>query len=177
MSTDPDTFPSNPKKSAEDVARDFATSAGNFVDTFVHLVVPDETAIDPAERDQRRREVCAAAWASFVATFDSSALTDREKARIVPLVRQDLLMTWMKHCAGDPAHLDDITERSTHYLRHHDRASQLATAMAIVKDLLGAIELEGTRAGFARRAASMIAHRMLVDLGRLNDLKAKFTID
>jgi hypothetical protein len=160
-----------------DVARDFVATANAFADAFVQHIAPDSSECDVKELERRRRETCAALWASVIATFEASALTHQEKIRLVPLVRQEMLGAWNKHCAGDPAFLFEITERSTHYLRHHDQSSPLTTAMKIMKDLLEAIDPQAADSLPGRRLAAMIAHRMLVDLSRLNDIKAGHQVE
>jgi hypothetical protein len=178
VATDPKSFfVSRPKMRAEDLAKDFVGSALSFADTFVQYVSPATKVERLEDIQQRRRESCAAVWAAIVATFEASALTDQERARVIPLVRHQLLADWNKHCANDPAHLDEIAERSTHYLRNHDRSSQLATATNITKDLLQAIDPAIARSVPMKRLAAMIAHRMLADLRQLNEIKASNFIE
>jgi hypothetical protein len=162
---------------ASEVARDFVTTANSFADSFSAYIAQRSGEVDDAMVCRRRSEACAAVWAAIVATFEASALTDQEKARIVPLVRQEMLRAWNRHCAVEPTFVDKISSRSTYYLRHQDRTSQLTTATNIMRDLLESIDPEAARALPARRLAAVIAHRMLVDLSRLNDLKAHGTID
>jgi hypothetical protein len=178
MSTDSKLFHlPQARMSAQELARDFVSAARTFTDTFVQLIAP-ENGVDQAEvLLGRRREACAALWAAVVATFEASALTDQEKVRIVPLVGQEMLALWNKHCAGDPAFLYDITERSIHYLRNIDRSSQLRTATNLLEDLLDSIDSGAARVLPARRLAAMVAHRMLGDLQRLNEIKARHLID
>jgi hypothetical protein len=168
---------SRPKIRAEDLAKDFVSSAQSFADTFVQYIAPATADESSEDIRRRRRESCAALWAAIVATFEASALTDQERARVIPLVRQQLLAGWNKHCANDPAHLDEIGVRSTHYLRNHDRSSQLATATNIMKDLLQALDPAIALAVPMKRLAAMIAHRMLADLRHLNEIKAGHLIE
>jgi len=67
---------------ARDVARDFVAAASLFAHTFIEDISPDDSALDPGELQRRRRRVCAAVGAAIVATFETSALTDQERARI-----------------------------------------------------------------------------------------------
>jgi hypothetical protein len=46
-----------------------------------------------------------------------------------------------------------------------------------MRDLLEAIDPDAPRALPARRLAAMVAHRMLGDLQRLNEIKANHSID
>jgi hypothetical protein len=163
--------------SAQELVRDFVSTAETFADSFVQQLVPENEKDGADVLLGRRREACAALWAAIVATFEASALTDREKARIVPLVRQELLAAWNKHCSGDPALLYDITERSNHYLRNSDRSSQLTTATNLMRDLLEVIDPDAAHALPAKRLAAMVALRMLGDLQRLNEIKASHSID
>jgi hypothetical protein len=162
---------------AMDLARDFAVSAQSFADTFIQYIAPQNGNCKPEELLRYRREGCAALWAASVATFEASALTDQEKVLVVPIVRQELLAAWNKHCAGDAGNLYEIAERSTHYLRNHDRSSQLLTATNIVNALLEAIDPEAARAVSTKRLTAMIAHRMLSDLKHLNEVKARYSIE
>jgi hypothetical protein len=178
MSTDSKMFHlPQARMSAQELTRDFVSTARTFADAFVQFIAPESAGDEAEVLLARRREACAALWAAVVATFDASALSDQEKARIVPLVRQEMFAAWNKHCAGDPAVLYDITERSNHYLRNIDRASQLKTATNLLKDLLESIDSDAAHALPARRLAAMVAHRMLGDLQRLNEIKAGHSID
>ena len=162
---------------AQDLARDFVATAQSFADTFVECIASQSQSTDSDELQQHRRESCAALWAAVVATFEASALSDTDKARVVPLVRQEMLAAWNKLCANDPARVGEITERSPHYLRDQDRSSQLTTATNIMKNLLEAIDPLAARALPVKRFAAMIAHRMLSDLRRLNELTLEYQIE
>jgi hypothetical protein len=178
MSADSKSLPfSSRTMAARDLARDFVATAQAFADTFVQCIASQSQETDSEELQQHRRESCAALWATIVATFEASALSASEKARVVPLVRQEMLAAWNKFCANDPALLCEITERSPHYLRDHDRGSQLTTATNIMKNLLESIDPKATRALPVKRLAAMVAHRMLSDLRRLNELKLEFQIE
>ena len=63
--------------------------------------------------------------------FEASALTDQEKARVLPVVRQEMLAAWNKHCVADPASQEEIMDRARYFLRNHDRSSPLKTALSL----------------------------------------------
>lgn len=162
---------------AIDVARDFVSTANSFADTFVQHISPDDAAVSPAELQRRRRRVCAAVWAAIVATFEASALTDQEKARILPVVRQEMLAAWNKHCVVDPSAQEEIIDRARLFLRNHDRSSPLRTATAIMKDLLDSIDPKAVQTFTTKRLAALLAHHMLEDLRRLNEIKSTHSIE
>lgn len=162
---------------AKDLARDFVVTAQAFADTFIQYVGADGNGEDVVRVGHRRRETCAAVWAAIVATFDASALTEDEKVRVVPLVRETLFVYWEKYCGSESETLASILERSDHYLRHSDRGSQLKTATAILNELVGSLDEEGARLLPARTLTALLAHRMLSDLRRLNEIKAGYSIE
>jgi hypothetical protein len=162
---------------AKDLARDFVVTAQAFADTFIQYVAADGHGEMIARVGHRRRETCAAVWAAVVATFDASALTEDEKARVVPLVRETMFVYWAKYCGSEMDTLAGILERSAHYLRHSDRGSQLKTATAILNELVASLDEEGARLLPVRTLTALLAHRMLSDLRRLNEIRAGHAIE
>ena len=109
--------------------------------------------------------------------FEASALTDQEKARVLPVVRQEMLAAWNKHCVADPASQEEIMDRARYFLRNHDRSSPLKTATRIMKHLLGSIDPKAVQTSTTKRLAALLAHRMLTDLRRLNEFKSTRSIE
>lgn len=164
-------------KDAREVARDVASTANSFTDTLLQHISPDDADLDPTELQRRRRTACGALWAAIVATFEASALTDQEKARILPIVRQEMLAAWNKHCVADSVGQEEIMDRARLFLRHQDRSNAMRTATAIMTDLMDALDPRAVQTFTTKRLAALLAHRMLVDLRRLNELKFQHEID
>ncbi len=164
--------------SAEQLARDYGVSLNEFADEVVTLLasLPPEEASAPAA--DRCRETCAAVWAAMVASLDSSALTSHERMQITPMLRDVLVPYWRRHCAADddiPALLDS---RSAYYLRNRDPSSQIKTAAHLVNRLLDTIGVaEQSRTALATTLTASFAHRMLGDIHRINEVRARFGID
>jgi hypothetical protein len=165
------------KMTAQELARDFAVTAQAFADMFVQYVAAESHSGDILLVDQRRRETCAAVWAAISATFDASALSHDERIKVVPIVRDALLPYWQKHCAKESDLVGKITERSTHYLRSRDSSNQLRTATGIVNDLLASIDTQAAKALPVKTLTALLAHRMLSDLRRLNEIKSMYAIE
>jgi hypothetical protein len=163
------------KIAAPDLARDFAVTAQAFADSFVQYIAAEEMALDADILAHRRRETCAAVWASIEATFAASGFTDAERAIVLPLVRDSLLPFWHKHCGS--VDVDEMLgARVTHYLRDQDRHSQLKTATSIMNGLIAALDADASRLLPVRTLTALLAHRMLSDLRRLEEIKAGCTI-
>ena len=162
--------------SADDVARDFSVTAQTFADTFVQYLAESHGSDNAAAVDVRRRESCALIWASIEATFSASALTGGEQMKVVPLIRDSLVPSWRKYRGGSDDFITQVRERSAAYLRHQDPLSQLKTATGFVNELLANLDEETAKLLPARTLTALLAHRMLSDLRRLNELKAGHSI-
>jgi hypothetical protein len=57
------------------------------------------------------------------------------------------------------------------------RSSPLKTAIGIMKDLLGSIDPKAVQTFATKRLAALLAHRMLTDLRRLNELNSTGSIE
>jgi hypothetical protein len=164
------------KLSADEAARDFCVTAQAFADTFVQYVCAEHDGEGTALIERRRGECCALIWAVLAATFDASALTRDERAKVVPLVRESLLPSWRKYRVDGDDFIARVRERSGAYLRHQDPGSQLKTATGFMNELVSSLDAEAVRLLPVRTLTAMLAHRMLSDLRRLNELKANCSI-
>jgi hypothetical protein len=163
---------------ATKLARDYGMSLNEFADEVVTLLAALEATQAAASPADRCREGCAAVWAAMTAAVDASALSEEERRRIMPLMLNTLLPFWKKHCAAD----DDIgamlRERSRYYLERRDAVSQIKTAANIVNRLLDTIGVAApTRPVLARTLNARFAHRMLGDVHKINDVRARFGIE
>jgi hypothetical protein len=165
------------KMSAQELARDFVVTAQAFADTFIQYVSADHTEGNPALVVHRRRETCAVVWASIIATLDASALGDDERTKVTPLIRDALVPYWRKYCMDDLDFMAGMLARSDHYLRRHDPHSQLKTATGLMNELLANIDPVAAELLPVKTLTSLLAHRMLSDLRRLNEIKSGHTIE
>ena len=164
------------RMSADTVARDFAVSAQTFADTFVQYVAASHGGEIAAVVEGRRRESCALIWAVVEATFIASALTEEERIKVVPLVRDSLVPSWRKYREDSDDFITRVRERSAAYLRHQDSLSQLKTATGFMNELLSNVDPETARLLPVKTLTALLAHRMLSDLRRLNEIKAGHSI-
>lgn len=163
---------------ATQLARDYGVSLNEFADEVVTLLAALDAEQATASAADRCRESCAAVWAAMTAALDASALSEEERRRIMPLMLNTLLPFWKKHCAAD----DDIgamlRERSRFYLERRDAESQIKTAANIVNRLLDTIGISAAaRPALARTLNARFAHRMLGDVHKINDVRARFGIE
>jgi hypothetical protein len=162
--------------SANRLARDFVTMLSEFTEQ-VDVLLTQPGVMSEVPFEAVRREVCVAVWAAVSSAFEASALTREEKYRLAPLLQENLIPFWQKHCAADPGVTRMLAARSADYLQGRDPRSQVATATAIVKRLLDEIGVGGEpRRTLARKLIPMFAHRMLGDTYHINDLKMRFGI-
>jgi hypothetical protein len=163
---------------ASQLARDYAVSLTGFVNEVVALLArlegQDASAMAPA----RRREICAAVSAAMTASLDASTLTPEEREKLNPVLNDTLLPFWNKHCASEPDVAAYIDQRAAYYLAKRDPESQVRTAVGIVGALLDALEVPAEHRDVLTRTLSpSFAHRMVADLYRINDARARFGIE
>jgi hypothetical protein len=164
------------KLAAEDLARDFSVTAQTFGDTFVQYVAGSPQGESSAVVELRRRECCALTWAAIEATFIASALSEEERDKVVPLVRDALMPYWRKYRVNTEDFITRVRERSAAYLRHQYPMSQLKTATGFMNELSANLDPDGVHLLPLRTLTALLAHRMLSDLRRLNEIKAGHTI-
>jgi hypothetical protein len=162
---------------SHELARDFVVTAQAFADTFIQYVVAEHVGESAAVIAHRRQETCAAVWAAVQATFMSSALSDGERDKVLPLVRDELVPHWRKYRADDLDFSARVLERSRDYRRHYDANSQLKTAAGLLNELLASLDKPAAELLPVRTLTALLAHRMLSDLRRLNEIKSSHTID
>jgi hypothetical protein len=162
---------------ASQLARDYGVSLKDFSNEVIALLARVDGA-DTAGNSARRREICAAVSATMAIALDTSSLSDEERAKLRPLLHEVLLPFWNSHCAGDARAANLITERSTHYLGRRVMGSQIKTAVNIVTALLDALEIPAERRNeLAATLAPSFAHRLVSDIHRINDVRARFGIE
>ena len=163
--------------SASELARNYGVSLNEFTDEVLALLARLESDV-PAERvAARRREVCAAVSAAMTFALDASTLTAEERQKLDPLLREVLLPFWNRHCAADQRAAEYIGARQSFYLAHRVAGSQVRTAVSIVTLLADALDLSAARrAELIQSLSPAFAHRMVSDLYRLNDLRARFGV-
>lgn len=158
---------------AQGVASTFAAASQEFAECFFAQVASahaDEVSI----QEHWRTEACAAVWAAISATLDATNFSDEERAVLVPLVMQYMVPFWLKHCGCESDVSQMLTDRASRYLRNRQQGNLMKTAASIVSDLM---EAAGTsresRPKTGRLLTTTLAHRMLSDLQRLDDIAAQ----
>lgn len=161
---------------ADEVARDFCVTAQSFADTFIQYVAAAHGGETAEVVEQRGRESCALIWAVVEATFRASAFSEDERTKVVPLVRDALVPGWRKYRGDSDDFITRVRERSGDYLRHADQHSQLKTATAFMNELVSNLDAETVRLLPAKTLTALLAHRMISDLRRLNELKSGHSV-
>jgi hypothetical protein len=162
---------------ARDLARDFVVTAQAFADTFIQYVVAEQIGGPTTVVSRRSQETCAAVWAAIQATFMSSALSDEERERILPLIREELVPNWRKYRGDEQEFSARVIERAAQYLCHYRPDSLLKTATGLVNLLVDSIDRSAAELLPVRTLTALLAHRMLSDVRRLNEIKANNLID
>jgi hypothetical protein len=169
---------------ASQLARDYGVSLNEFTSEVTALLaraLKDTGNLGDNESlsaGAGRREICAAVSAAMVTALDASTLSDEERSKLRPLVDDVLIPFWTSHCASDAGAAAYITERSAHYLSGRVAGSQVKTAVNIVTSLLDALGIPPARRDeLTVTLAPSFAHRMVGDIYRINDVRARFGIE
>lgn len=163
---------------AHQLARDYAVSLNEFAKAVIDVTI-DSASAEPTDRSAAtRREICAAVSAAMMLALEASSLSDEERAKLEPLIREVLLPFWTGHCNGDTEAPDYITRRISHYAARKVPGSQVKSAVNIVGTLLEAMEVpESRRAALSERLVPAFAHRLVGDIYRINDVRARHGIE
>lgn len=164
--------------SATQLAREYGVSLNEFADDVVNLLNQlDESQVSAAPAE-RCRESCAAVWTAMVAALDASALSPEERERLTPMLLDVLLPFWKKHCADEPDIPALLSARAAHYLQHRDAASQIRTAANLVNGLMLRLGIApAAQVSLGTSLTALFAHRMLGDIHRINDVRARFGLE
>jgi hypothetical protein len=163
---------------ASQLARDYGVSLNDFTSEVTALLARALKDSAILAGGAGRREICAAVSAAMITALDASALSDEERGTLRPLVDEVLMPFWTNHCASDAEAAAYITARSTHYLSGRVAGSQVKTAVNIVTSLLEALGIpQEQREELTLALAPSFAHRMVGDIYRINDVRARFGIE
>jgi len=161
--------------SAKKVARDFGLDITSFIDEVLALVselASDQASASPAER---RRETCAALWTTILLSLDASSLRADEAQALRSSLFACLEPAWRRHWSAIDE--NQLRARAQKYLNLKDARSQVKTASKIVACLFDTIQAtEQGQRRLGKRLAALLAHRMLTDVHRLNEVKMNFRI-
>jgi hypothetical protein len=156
------------------LARNYVPALETFADELHEQITGNGRTLSA----DQQREVCAAVWAAIRTTLDASALSDRERKKLAPLIFETMVPHWRKHCATEADIYEALQQRASHYLRNRDLASQLKTAANIVNILIDTVGAgRSARSTRERLLATHIAYRMLEDLQDLNSIKVNHVIE
>jgi len=170
-------MPGKSGKSTSEIARNYGVSLNEFAEEVIALLQRADANAPAARVAARRREVCAAVSAAMNFALDATTLTTEERAGLDPMLREVLLPFWNKHCAPDESAAEYITGRTGFYLSSRVAGSQVKTAVSIVTLLVDSMELAGERKSELIQAlAPAFAHRMVADVYRLNEVRARFGV-
>jgi hypothetical protein len=163
---------------AHQLARDYAVSLNDFAKAVIDVLI-DSAPAEVGERGARqRREVCAAVSAAMMLALEASSLSEAERGKLESLIRTVLLPFWTHHCNGDPDAPEYITARIAHYSARKVPGSQVKSAVNIVGTLLDAMEIPETRRlTLTERLVPAFAHRLVGDIYRINDVRARHGIE
>jgi hypothetical protein len=164
---------------ASQLARDYGVSLNEFTDAVIKLLAKEWPDRDEATTPARRPEICAAVSAAMIASLNASMLLPEEREAIHKLVDEALLPFWTRHCASDDPKLAAvITERAGHYLEQRVPGSQVKSAVAIVNELLRALNAPPEQVAMLQeRLVPAFAHRMVGDVYRINEVRRKHGIE
>jgi hypothetical protein len=164
---------------ASQLARDYSVSLNEFTDAVSQVLAKEWPEPGEAKSPARRPEICAAVSAAMIASLNASMLLPEERDAIHRLVDDALLPFWTKHCASeDPKLAAFITERAGHYLEQRVPGSQVKSAVAIVTELLQALNVPAEQiANLKERLVPAFAHRMVGDVYRINEVRRKHGIE
>jgi len=161
--------------SAKKVARDFGLDITYFIDEVLALIselASDQASASPAER---RRETCAALWTTILLSLDASSLRADEAQALRSSLFACLEPAWRKHWSAIDE--NQLRARAQKYLNLKDARSQVKTASKIVACLFDTIQAnEQGQRRLGKRLPALLAHRMLTDVHRLNEVKMNFRI-
>lgn len=157
---------------AKKLARDY----GQSLSVFMHAVLALISELDSQDSDFNKRERCreafAALWGATVISLQSSALGVDEQEVLTPLLLRALMPLWKKHCGADEQIPLQMHDRARKYIGQKDARSQIKTATRIVERLLETLEVtERGKRRLGKRLSALVAHRMLGDIHRLNEVK------
>jgi hypothetical protein len=163
---------------ASQLARDYGVSLNDFTNEVTALLARAHSDSESLRTGTGRREICAAVSATMMIALDASTLSDEERSKLRPLIDEVLMPFWTRHCAADAGAAAYITERSGHYLSGRVAGSQVRTALNIVSALLDALEVpEVRRDELTLSLAPSFAHRLVGDIYRMNEVRAKYGIE
>jgi hypothetical protein len=164
--------------SATQLAREYGVSLNEFADDVVNLLAQLDEGDLSAAPAERCREACAAVWTAMVASLESSSLTQVERDQMKPLLLDVLLPFWRKHCADETDIPSLLTARATHYLQHRDDRSQIKTAANLANGLMQRLGMAPEiQISLGKTLTALFAHRMIGDIYRINDVRARFGIE
>lgn len=164
--------------SAGQLAKDYGAGLNEFANQVVAIFDELTEAEATVPVDQRRREICAALWATILHALSASALTEEERGKVMPLLLEVLVPLWKNHCTSEPDIATMLNDRSKHYLRGRDETNQIKTAASIVNDLLESVgAVDGIKPRLTRTLTPMFAYRMVSDVEKINDVRARLGLE
>jgi hypothetical protein len=163
--------------SATKVARDFADNLAPFIESVHALISELNEHESPASPGERCRETCAALWAGTIVSLNASALRADERDALIPLLFAALMPYWKRHCGPDNRTPDTLQSYAERYLEGRQERSQVTSATEIATQLFDSLNVnQAGRRRLVKRLSALLAHRMLGDIHRLNEIKLHFGI-
>jgi hypothetical protein len=151
----------------------FAASTQEFARSFLTQV----EAIHDEEGDTLvgwRDETCGAVWAALQLTFIASSLSNTDREEFSGLVMSYLVPFWLTQSSSTSDVASALGVKSRPYLRGQNAGNLLWNAHAIVTLLMERSNLSRPdRPNMGKTLATLLAHRMFVDVRRIEDFNAR----
>ena len=168
-------LPSQPVVSIESLAVAYVIVLNSLAETLFEQTTPISGDVDSNATAHRRREVCVAVWAANRAALEASTFYLDERAQMLKLVWQRLLLHWHEFGGSNGANTEWLEARTAEYLHKRGGTRPIATATHIVETLIEAIgSADRIRAMKARVLSSLVNHRIVSDVHHFNDLKSRY---
>ena len=123
-----------------------------------------------------RDETCGAIWAALHLTFIASSLSNTDREEFSALVMSYLVPLWLTQCSSISDVAGALATKARPYLRGQNAGNLLWNAHEIVSLLLERSNLARTdRPNMGKTLATLLAHRMFVDVRRIEEFNARRT--
>jgi hypothetical protein len=162
---------------AHELARDYCTSLRELMREVVARFAALQERDISMPPDESRREICGAVWQVVRASLEATSLSAGEREAVTPLLHTALVPYWHSGRTFDPSVTAVLTQRARAYEDDCDPRSRVATATAIVARLLARLGVaDAERQQLERTLVPIFAHRMISDIHRIDDAKARLGI-
>lgn len=168
-------LPTQPAFSVDSLAVAYVIVLHSLAETLFEHTAPARSDADSGATARRRREVCAAVWATNRVALGASTLSIEERAIMKKAIWQRLLLYWKDFCGSNGDMSEWIEKRATEYMQNRLHTGSVATASHIVEVLLDAIPIaEPARSAQLRALSGLVGHRIVSDVTHFDELKSRY---